>query len=74
MNLTSKITIKGQVTLPAKIRKKAQLKTGDKVYFSTRIENGEVVVVQKKLKSIKELTGIFKKPKTVGEIESLSWI
>ena len=42
MNL-AKLSSSGQVTLPAEIRKKLGLKTGDKILFFEK-QNGEVVV------------------------------
>ncbi|HDP80099.1 MAG TPA: AbrB/MazE/SpoVT family DNA-binding domain-containing protein [Spirochaetes bacterium] len=39
----SKITSKGQITIPRAVRNKLNLKTGDKVDF--KIRNGEVMLV-----------------------------
>lgn len=42
---TSSLTIKGQVTIPAKIRKQLGLNPGDKIGFT--IENDHVVLYRK---------------------------
>ena len=57
--LTSTITSKGQVTLPAKLRKELGLKPSDRVFFDGK--NGEVVI--KKLPSIDSLFGSLANPK-----------
>jgi len=41
--LASSLTQKGQVTLPAKIRKKLALKTGDKIAFT--LEGNRIIAV-----------------------------
>ncbi|PJC80983.1 AbrB family transcriptional regulator [Candidatus Shapirobacteria bacterium CG_4_8_14_3_um_filter_35_11] len=74
MNLLSTVTSKGQITLPVYIRKATKIKTGDKVYFSIQRNGRDFIIVSKKLKSLDELQGIFKKPTGVGKIEDLSWV
>lgn len=54
----SKITSKGQITIPKSIRKKFNLQPGDKLDF--RVENGEIKVICPR-KSIVEIFGILKK-------------
>ena len=41
--LTSSLTQKGQVTLPAKIRKALNIKTGDKISFT--LENNRIIAI-----------------------------
>ena len=54
------LTTKGQITIPAEVRKALNLNAGDKVLFITR-ESGEVVIfpATRELKTIK---GMIKKP------------
>lgn len=74
MNITSTVTSKGQITLPNYIRKAAKIKAGDKVYFSVEQNGQDIVIVPKKLKTLDQLQGIFKKPANTPEIEDLSWV
>ena len=39
----SRVSVKGQVTIPVEIRRKLRLRSGDKVIFAEK--NGEIVVV-----------------------------
>lgn len=55
---TAAVTSKGQITIPAEVRKELGLKTGDRVLF-VKGENGEYIL-RPKTGSIKELRGIFK--------------
>lgn len=45
MHLSSSLTVKGQVTIPAEIRKQLGLHTGDKIGFA--IEDHHVVLYRK---------------------------
>jgi len=56
---TATVTSKGQVTLPAKMRKDLDLKNPDKVVFSK--QNGNFIV--EKLPSIDSLFGSLANPK-----------
>ncbi len=58
----STITSKGQVTIPADIRKALDLAAGEKVVF-TQLEDG-TTVMRVKRRSIQELKGLLKKVKT----------
>jgi len=57
MNATAKITSKGQITLPAELRKALNLKPGDRVDFRKN-EDGDYVVVAKTLR-FEDLRGII---------------
>ena len=71
----SKVTKKGQITIPKDIREKLGLKVGDKIIFES---NDKGILIRKKEDSdidkiIKEVTGIWKqhplfKNKTTKEI------
>lgn len=56
----AKVTSKGQVTIPKKIREKLNLKPGDKLLFE-ETKQGEVKISTQK-KSIKDLRGILRRP------------
>jgi AbrB family looped-hinge helix DNA binding protein len=57
----STITSKGQVTIPADIRKALGLTAGERVVF-TQLEDG-TTVMRVKRRSILELKGVLKGPK-----------
>ena len=57
--LTSTVTTKGQVTIPAKIRKMAGIKPSDKVIFKTTKDR----VVIEKIPSLESIFGILANPK-----------
>lgn len=55
--ITSKITLKGQVTIPKKIRDFLNLDVSDRIEF-TLLEDGNVLISSEK-KSAKSLFGMF---------------
>lgn len=57
---TAKVTSKGQVTIPKKVRTKLDIHPGDEVTFKEN-EQGEMVLEADK-KSIKRLAGILHRP------------
>ncbi len=59
--LASNITSKGQVTLPAAIRKQLNLKAGDRIVF--RLE-GNKIIAEPVSGDISELFGLVKSDKT----------
>ena len=60
----AKVTSKGQITIPAEIRRKMGLKTGDKVLF---LEEGEkVIMINATMEAFREAQAAF-----VGEAERL---
>ena len=59
MRATAKLTSKGQVTIPAKIRKHFGLRTGDPVLF---VENGGVLEV----KPVQQEESVFEKWRGIG--------
>lgn len=66
----AKVTSKGQITIPKKIREKLNINPGDKVKFVTDESGGVKLITQKK--PIEELKGILhrpgQKPKTIEEM------
>ena len=60
----AKITTRGQITLPAEIRKKLGVKDGDKVIFLE--ENGRVVIENAAMIAIRNAQNAF-----IGEAERL---
>ncbi len=66
---TAVVTSKGQITIPAEVRKKLGLKPGDRVRFIEG-ENGEYIL-RPKTGSIMDLKGFLKwtgKPVTIEEM------
>jgi antitoxin PrlF len=67
----AKITSKGQITIPVRIRALLGVGAGDRVEF-VEIEKGQVLVVPA-TRSIRELNGMFrgrvKKPVTIEEMD-----
>ena len=61
--LASNLTQKGQVTLPAKIRKQLNLKTGDRISFS--LEGNKIIAVPVPA-DISSLFGVVKSDKSVS--------
>jgi len=60
----AKITLRGQITIPAEIRKKLGVKDGDKVVFIE--ENGRIVMENSVRVALKDVQGAF-----LGEAERL---
>jgi AbrB family looped-hinge helix DNA binding protein len=56
----AKVTSKGQITIPKKIREKLNINPGDKVKFITDESDGVKIITQKK--PIEELKGILHRP------------
>jgi antitoxin PrlF len=67
---SAKLTSKGQITIPVKIRETLGLRTGDRVQF-VEAEEGKFVMSAAN-RSIRELEGIFwrkgRKPATIEEM------
>lgn len=60
----AKVTSKGQITIPAEIRRKMGLKTGDKVLF---VEDGEkVIMINATMEAFREAQAAF-----AGEAERI---
>jgi antitoxin PrlF len=64
MNTQAKLTSKGQITLPKRVRDRLKLKPGDMVVFVER--NGETLVKPKNLRAV-DLAGILGPPPS-GEV------
>jgi AbrB family looped-hinge helix DNA binding protein len=68
------ISSKGQIVIPAAIRKKMQLKTGDTLFVSETTE-GNLLITQsvKKTKKVSEVAGLLKMKQlfTLEEIDEL---
>ncbi|MEL6464987.1 MAG: AbrB/MazE/SpoVT family DNA-binding domain-containing protein [Pseudomonadota bacterium] len=64
MKYEAKITSKGQVTLPAKLRKRLNAESGDHLEF-IETSDGEVVI-RRKTESFEDLRGIVKLDKKVS--------
>ena len=55
--LSSSVTAKGQVTIPAELRERFGIKPGDRVGF---VEEGERIVLQRQETAIEAVFGIVK--------------
>ncbi len=64
------ITSKGQVTVPAKIRERLNLHTGDKLDFE--IENGAIKVVPVRKGTLEEFMSILPKATRIVSIEEMN--
>ncbi len=60
----AKVTVRGQITIPKGIRKKLNIKDGDKVVFIE--ENGKIVMENSTMVDLREVQETFK-----GETERL---
>lgn len=69
LRATSKLTAKGQTTIPSDVRERLDLKAGDVLDYSLR--NGEVIL--RKRRSALELAGILhdpnRKPLSIEEMD-----
>jgi len=60
----AKVTTRGQITIPIEIRKKLNIKDGDKVVFLE--ENGKIIMENSAMLALREIQDAFK-----GEAERL---
>ncbi|TDP60478.1 AbrB/MazE/SpoVT family DNA-binding domain-containing protein [Roseateles toxinivorans] len=67
---TATITTKGQITIPADVRKALSVGTGDRVEF-VQIEPGQFLFVAAN-RSVTELKGMFGKPAKSVSIEDMN--
>lgn len=69
MALDAKVTSKGQITLPAKLRKELGLKPGDRVNFrQTKEGNYELVAKTLTLEDIRGMIKLDGPPRTIEQI------
>ena len=69
MTLDAKVTSKGQITLPAKLRKELGLKPGDRVNFRrTKEGNYELVAQTLTLEDIRGMIKLDGPPRTIEQI------
>ncbi|SHF09590.1 looped-hinge helix DNA binding domain-containing protein, AbrB family [Thermoanaerobacter uzonensis DSM 18761] len=54
----AKVTTRGQITIPKEIRKKLNLKEGDKVVFIE--ENGKIVIENSAMFALRQIQNEFK--------------
>ncbi len=67
---TATLTSKGQVTIPANVRRDLNVDAGDRIEF-IQIEPGRYEVVAA-TRSVRELKGMFGKPKRTVSIEEMN--
>lgn len=68
--MESTLTYKGQVTIPASLRKKLHLHSGDKIDF-IYINNNKAELIVKK-HCLKDLKGALKKPGFKATVEDMN--
>lgn len=67
---TATLTSKGQITIPADVRRALDVRTGDRVEF-VQVEPGRFVIVAA-TRSVRELKGMFGKPARPVSIEEMN--
>lgn len=67
---TAKLTSKGQITIPADIRRYLSLNTGDKVEFL--IESNGRVCFMPQTQDVQALKGLLKKPRKKVSVEEMN--
>ena len=70
MAIESKLTSKGQITVPLKIREALKLGTGDRILWKLRAD-GKVELCKAATLSLKELVGILGKPRQRASLEDI---
>ena len=72
MNTKAKITSKGQITLPAKLRRQLGLRTGDVVEF--RLTSTGRVEMLAQTWSLADLRGLIKLDEPIGKDQIDDWL
>lgn len=67
---TATLTSKGQITIPADVRRELNVQTGDRVEF-VQVEPGRFELVAA-TRSVRELKGLFGKAKRTVSIEEMN--
>lgn len=67
---TATLTSKGQITIPADVRRQLNVQTGDRIEF-VQIEPGRFEIVAA-TRSVRELKGMFGKPARTVSIEEMN--
>ena len=67
---TATLTSKGQITIPADVRRSLNVDAGDRVEF-VQVEPGRFEVIAS-TRSVSELKGMFGKPKKAVSIEDMN--
>lgn len=67
---TATLTSKGQITIPAAVRRALNVQSGDRVEF-VQIESGRFELVAA-TRSVRELKGMFGKPSRTVSIEEMN--
>lgn len=67
---TATLTTKGQITIPADVRRALNVEAGDRVEF-VQVEPGRFEVIAS-TRSVRELKGMFGKPKRSVSIDEMN--
>lgn len=73
MSYAAKITSKGQITIPAKLRDELGVEPGDKLSFTVE-DDGTISVAKVEAPSFAELKGLVKLDKKISGEELDQWI
>ena len=71
-NFEAKVTGKGQITLPAKLRSRLRVEAGDKVVFSETPDGGYKIGAKRE--SLRDLKGLVRSGPAVTTAEVKKWI
>jgi antitoxin PrlF len=71
-NFEAKVTSKGQITLPAKLRSRLRVEAGDNVVFSETPDGG--FRIGAKRESLRDLKGVIRSGPSVTSAEVKKWI
>lgn len=72
--MVSKITVKGQVTIPNHVRKLTGIKPGDQLFFGVSKTDNKLTITPVKLLPLKQVKGLLPAPKGKFNPEEVSWI
>lgn len=67
---TATVTSKGQITIPADVRRSLNVEAGDRIEF-VEVEPGRFEVIAA-TRSVRELKGLFGKPRRVVSIDEMN--
>ena len=68
--MTSKITSKGQVTLPKSVRERLGIEAGDRLEFIESEQGFLVVAATRDIRTLKGIVGRPKKPVTIQDMNT----
>lgn len=67
---TATLTVKGQVTIPADVRKRMGLDAGDRIEF-VELQDGQYLIMPA-IDDVRSLKGLLRKPKKPVSVEDMN--